>query len=234
MLVPDSLCQTNTGRRSAVSDTLTQAKEHMIRWHLQGRGIHDPRVVQALRDVPREAFVQPEDRTSAYGDHPLPIGHGQTISQPYMVAAMTEILRLDPTDKVLEVGTGSGYQAAVLSRLVRDVYTVEVIPVLCESARDLLERLGYTNVHVCCADGYYGWPEHSPYDAIIVTCAPDHIPPVLLDQLADGGRMVLPVGHVGDEQTLWLLERTGGEIKSRRVMSVAFVPLTGNHSRRES
>jgi protein-L-isoaspartate(D-aspartate) O-methyltransferase len=215
-----------------MSDALDQAKEHMIRWHLQARGIHDPRVVQALRDVPREAFVQPSDVASAYGDHPLLIGYGQTISQPYMVAAMTEILQLVPADRVLEVGTGSGYQAAVLSRLVLDVYTVEVVPSLCESARELLERLGYANVHVHCADGYYGWREHAPYDAIIVTCAPDHIPHVLVDQLGDGGRMVLPVGPAGDEQILWLLERRGQEIKSQRIMSVAFVPLTGSHTRR--
>ena len=212
-------------------DAMNQAKEYMIRWHLQARGIRDPRVLQALRDVPREQFCRPEDVGAAYEDHPLLIGHGQTISQPYMVAAMTEILRPGSEDKVLEVGTGSGYQAAVLSRLVREVHTVEVVAALYESARERLERLGYTNVRVHSGDGYYGWPSEAPYDAIIVTCAPDHIPTALIEQLADGGRMVIPVGPVGDEQGLWLVERLAGEVRSRRIMSVAFVPLMGVHSR---
>ena len=201
----------------------------MVRKQLSGRDVTDAQVLSAMESVPRHAFVPAEYLDQAYDDHPLPIGHGQTISQPYIVAVMTELLRLERGSTVLEVGTGSGYQAAVLAELVDHVYSVEVIEALCLQARDRLLRLGYTNVAVRCGDGYYGWEEHAPYDAIIVTCAPDHIPQPLVDQLADGGRMVIPVGPPGAYQVLWQVSREGDQVKSERKMGVAFVPLTGGH-----
>ena len=165
-----------------------QLRERMVIETIRARGITDERVLEAMRTVPRHLFVPEEEREYAYGDFPLPIGFGQTISQPYIVALMTELLELKPGDKVLEIGTGSGYQAAVLASIPGvEVYTIEIIPELAQSAKERLERLGY-RVHCKQGDGYYGWPEHAPYDAIIVTAAPDHVPPPLLDQLAEGGR----------------------------------------------
>jgi len=201
----------------------------MVKMQLAGRDITDAEVLRVMEKVPRHEFVLPEYLDQAYADHPLPIGYGQTISQPYIVAVMTELLALRREAKVLEVGTGSGYQAAILAELVDEVYTVEIVEELCKQATERLARLGYANVHVRCGDGYYGWEEHAPYDAIIVTCAPDHIPQPLVDQLADGGRMVIPVGPPGAYQVLWLVQRHGEEIKSERKMGVAFVPLTGGH-----
>ena len=182
-----------------------------------------------METVLRHEFVLPEYIDQAYVDHPLPIGYGQTISQPYIVAAMTELLQLHRGSKVLEVGTGSGYQAAILGELSDEVYTVEIVEPLCEAAQERLRRLGYAKVRAECRDGYYGWEEHAPYDAIIVTCAPDHIPQPLVNQLADGGRLVIPVGPPGFYQVLWLVERHGEEIKTERLMGVIFVPLTGGH-----
>lgn len=170
--------------------------------------------------------MPPDQVAQAYEDGPLPIGHGQTISQPYMVAAMTELLHLRADAQVLEVGTGSGYQTAILAELTNEVYSVEIIEPLHAAAKSRLAQLGYTNIHLRCADGYSGWPEHAPYDAIIVTAAPDHIPQPLTDQLAEGGRMVIPVGPAGSYQELWLVERVGGRVKKQRMMGVAFVPLT--------
>ena len=201
----------------------------MVKFHIEDRGIKDRRVLEAMEAVPRHEFVPDEYVNQAYGEHPLPIGYGQTISAPYIVAAMTELLQLRPDSKVLEIGTGSGYQGAILAELVQDVYSVEIVEELCEQAKKCLARLGYTNVKTMCGDGYYGWEKHAPYDAIIVTCAPDHIPQPLVDQLADGGRMVIPVGPPGLFQTLWLVERQGKEVKSERIMGVVFVPLTGLH-----
>lgn len=201
-------------------------KQQMVKSQIASRGITDQDVLQALERVPRHEFVPANYQQQAYEDHPLPIGHGQTISQPYIVAAMTELLRLRSDSKVLEVGTGSGYQAAILAELTRAVYTVEIIEPLYEEAKSRLERLGYTNISLRHADGYEGWEEHAPYDAIIVTAAPDHIPQPLLDQLADGGRMVIPVGPPSDYQELWLVKRQGEQIRKERVMGVAFVPLT--------
>ncbi len=205
----------------------TNARKRMLREQLTGpgRGIKDERVLVAMRTVPRHEFVPEEVRHNAYEDHPLPIGHGQTISQPFIVAFMTEQLKPAPTDKVLEIGTGSGYQAAILSGLVKEVFTIEIVEPLAKRAETDLRRLGYTNVLVKAGDGYLGWPEHAPYDAIIVTCAPDQVPKPLVDQLRDGGRMVIPVGPEGEPQELYLLEKRGGEIKQRAVLPVRFVPM---------
>jgi protein-L-isoaspartate(D-aspartate) O-methyltransferase len=179
--------------------------------------------------VPRHEFVPESYRRESYEDFPLPIGHGQTISQPFIVAFMTEQLDPKPTDKVLEIGTGSGYQAAVLSAVVAEVYTIEIVEALGRRAEADLKRLGYKNVKVRVGDGYQGWLEAAPFDAIIVTCAPEHIPKPLIEQLKDGGRMIIPVGELGD-QCLYLLEKRGAEIKRRAVLPVRFVPMTGKHA----
>lgn len=189
-------------------------------------GITDPAVIEAMQTVPRHKFVLPEYLDQAYANHALPIGYGQTISQPYIVALMTEALDLEPDDRVLEIGTGSGYQAAVLAEIVEQVYTVEIIEALAEQAAERLAALGYDNVEVMHGDGYFGWEEHAPFDAIIVTAAPDHIPPPLLAQLADGARMVIPVGPPGGYQELWLVERRGDEFTTTSLGGVIFVPLT--------
>jgi len=204
-----------------------QEREQMVAKQIEERGVRDPKVLAAMRKVARHRFVLPEYQGEAYADHPLPIGSGQTISQPYIVAAMTELLRLKPGDRVLEIGTGSGYQAAILAELTDKVYSVEIIPELAQSAKERLKELGYTAISAENLDGFYGWPEHAPYDAIIVTCAPDHIPSPLVAQLKDGGRMVIPVGPPGFYQTLWYLERKGDELLRRNVMGVSFVPMTG-------
>ena len=191
-----------------------------------GRDIRNPRVLKAMERVPREAFLADSQRELAYEDGPLPIGHGQTISQPFIVAFMTEDLDPQPGHRILEIGTGCGYQAAVLSRLVDSVYTVEIIEPLADQARRIVARLGYRNVHIKTGDGYHGWPEFAPYDGIIVTCAPEHIPQPLVDQLKEGGRMILPVGTL-PHQELLLLEKTEGEIHRKAVLPVRFVPMTG-------
>ena len=178
-----------------------------------------------MSSVPRHEFVPENYRTHAYEDHPLPIGYGQTISQPYIVAFMTEQLRSQPTDRVLEIGTGSGYQAAVLSKLVAEVYTIEIVKPLAQRAETDLRRLNYSNVKVKAGDGYKGWPEHAPFDAIIVTAAPDHVPQPLIDQLKEGGRMIILVGG-REMQQLYLLEKHAGKLTRRAVLPVNFVPLT--------
>jgi len=188
--------------------------------------IEDERVLAAMRAVPRHSFVPTSQLGAAYADHPLPIGYGQTISQPSLVALMTELLELEPGDRVLEIGTGSGYQAAILGELTAEVYSVEIVPPLAATARLVLDALGYRNVVTDHRDGYLGWPEHAPYDAIIVTAAPDHLPQPLVEQLREvGGRMVIPIGPVGDVQTLWLVTREGGETRMERLLDVLFVPL---------
>lgn len=197
----------------------------MTRRKLALREISDPRVLAAMEAVPRERFVPAEYADDAYGDHPLPIGYGQTISQPYIVALMTQLLELQGHEKVLEVGAGSGYQAAILSLLAREVYTVERIPQLAEKARQRLSELGYRNVHIRVGDGYEGWPEHAPYDAIIVTCAAEEVPPPLVEQLADGGRLVIPVGASGWSQRLMFIRKKGDTLEQREVAGVVFVPL---------
>ena len=206
-----------------------QQREQMVLETIERRGITDKDVLNAMRAVPRHLFVPENEQAHAYGDYPLPIGYGQTISQPYIVALMTELLALKEGDKVLEIGTGSGYQAAILAEIPGiEVYTVEIIPELAESARERLKSLGYANLHCQQGDGYYGWPEHAPFDAIIVTAAPDHLPPLLLDQLANGGQMVIPIGSPGAYQTLWkFVKSDAGELKALNMGGVAFVPLTG-------
>lgn len=190
----------------------------------------DPRVMDAMRTVPRHKFVPESQRNYAYRNRPLPIGHGQTISQPYIVAIMTDLVKPGPDDKVLEVGTGSGYQAAVLSEVVGHVYTIEIIKPLGEAARQVIKALEYKNVDVKIGDGYYGWPEHAPFDAIVVTAAASHIPPPLIKQLKPGGRMIIPVGSRFMVQQLVLVEKDNkGEITSRQILPVRFVPLTGGH-----
>jgi protein-L-isoaspartate(D-aspartate) O-methyltransferase len=195
-----------------------------------GKSVLNPKVMAAMGRVPREAFVPPASRSAAYYDGPLPIGYGQTISQPYIVALMTDLLEPEPGDVVLEIGTGSCYQAAVLSLLVRQVYTVEIIDELAREAEARLRRLGYANIEVCAGDGYGGWPEHAPYDGIIVTAAAPHIPEPLLAQLKPGGRLVIPVGLPYAHQELMVVERGAeGGMDIRKVLPVAFVPLTGEH-----
>ena len=195
-----------------------------------GKSAIAPRVLKVMGRIPRHRFVSKLLRAAAYGDRPLPIGFGQTISQPYIVALMTNLLRLESHHKVLELGTGSGYQAAVAAHLARRVYTIEIVPQLAKSAKNRLARLGYANVSVRQGDGYYGWPEHGPFDAIIVTAAASHIPPSLVRQLRPGGRMVMPIGNPFFTQQLMLVEKAAdGKIRTRHLLPVRFVPLTGGH-----
>jgi len=200
-LPPSTATQISTGL-TPTSDPYQGARMKMVETQMRNRDITDEEVLKVMEKVPRHEFVPERYQGLAHADRPLPIGYGQTISQPYIVALMTQLLEVGQADKVLEIGSGSGYQAAIMGELAHEVYTVEIIEELAESATELLRRLGYANVHVKHADGYYGWKEHAPYDAIIVTCAPDHIPQPLLDQLADGGRMVVPVGPPGAYQVL--------------------------------
>jgi protein-L-isoaspartate(D-aspartate) O-methyltransferase len=195
-----------------------------------GRAGFDESVLQAMREVERHRFVPQRLQSEAYLNHPLPIGHGQTISQPYIVALMTDLVAPDKNDTVLEVGTGSGYQAAVLARLVRRVYSIEIVEPLAREAQARLSRLGYDNVVTRLGDGYFGWEEHAPFDAIVVTAAASHVPPPLIEQLKPGGRMVIPVGGRFSVQYLLLLEKTeAGEVLTRQITAVRFVPLTGAH-----
>jgi protein-L-isoaspartate(D-aspartate) O-methyltransferase len=190
----------------------------------------DPRVLAAIGTVPRHEFVSLLHRYAAYENRPLPIGHGQTISQPYVVAVMTDLIKLGASDKVLEIGTGSGYQAAILAELTKEVYTIEIIEALGKRASKTLERLGYRNITTRIGDGYYGWREHAPFDAIVVTAAADHVPPPLLKQLKTGGRMIIPVGSRFMVQQLLLVEKLAdGTLTTRQILPVRFVPLTGDH-----
>ncbi len=206
--------------------------KRMIREQLlgAGRNITNARVLAVMETVPRHEFVPEQYRNRAYADSALPIGYDQTISQPYIVAFMTEQLNPRPTDRVLEIGTGSGYQAAVLARLVAEVYTIEIIEPLAQRAQADLKRLGCTNIHVRTGDGYQGWPEAAPFDAIIVTCAPEKVPPPLVEQLKDGGRMIIPVGPMGDQE-LVLLRKQGEKLEQHAVLPVRFVPMTGGAQR---
>ena len=207
-------------------DELRQQRLAMVQAQIEDRGIADPAVLEAMRVVPRHRFVPDGWIGEAYADHPLPIGYNQTISQPFIVAWMTELSAVGPGDRVLEVGTGSGYQAAVLAELGSDVYTVEIIEELASTATQRLADMGYDNVIVDQHDGYFGWEEHAPYDAILVTCAPDHIPSPLVAQLKEGGRMILPVGPPGGYQSLFVLTKQDGEVRSRNMGGVRFVPFT--------
>lgn len=214
---------TCTGQPETAANT-EQLRHDMVRSQIEARGVSDEDVLQAMRTVPRHELVPDHRPGLAYTDRPLPIGQGQTISQPYIVAFMTEAVQPDSTDRVLEIGTGSGYQAAVLAEIVDTVYTIEIVPELAKTARERLTRLGYDNVVVRQGDGYRGWPEHAPFDIIVVTAAPDEIPDPLREQLAEGGRMIIPVGSQGRTQELTLLTKTNGELHSERLMPVRFVP----------
>ena len=204
-------------------------REKMITQQIKARGIKDKKVLEAMRSIPRHKFVSSDFESSAYKDIPLPIGCGQTISQPYIVALMTELLKLNEKNKVLEVGTGSGYQSAILSKIVNQIYTIEIFEELGISARERLKDLGYSNVKVKIADGYYGWPQEAPFDAIIVTCVSDHIPPPLIEQLKNGGRMCIPVGNVFQVQNLMLVKKEKGKISIKNILPVRFVPMLGEH-----
>lgn len=210
------------------ANTIDYKRNLMIREHLLGRGIRDQAVIRAMREVPREAFIAADLAGVAYEDHPLPIAGGQTISQPYIVAYMTQALELSGTDRVLEIGTGSGYAAAVLGRIVTTVYSVERLGGLAQSAGKRLERLGYTNIIVHEGDGTLGWPEHAPYDAIVVTAGAPQVPRPLLEQLALGGRLVIPVGSYSDTQMLVRVRRAGDrDYRTEELCAVRFVPLLG-------
>ena len=199
----------------------------MVERQIRARGVKDERVLKAMEKVPRHKFIPGRYIKKAYGDYPLPIGEGQTISQPYIVAAMTELLKLKEGDKVLEIGTGSGYQAAILGEITREVYTIEIIEKLAKNAKETLHNLNYGYIKTKAGDGYFGWKEYAPFDAIIVTAAPSHIPPPLKKQLKDGGRIVIPVGMPGAYQTLWQITKHGDKFEMNNVMGVRFVPFTG-------
>ena len=205
---------------------LTAQRETMVETQIAARGINDPATLEAMRTVPRHEFLPMRLREEAYMDYPLPIGHGQTISQPFIVAFMTEAIRPQPGEKILEIGAGSGYQAAILAQMGAEVYTIEIVEPLAEMARQTLGRLGFKNARVMHGDGFRGWPEQAPFDAIIVTCAPDKIPPDLVAQLKDGGRMIIPVGG-GMDQELVLLRKKGDKVEKQSVLPVRFVPMTG-------
>ena len=224
-LILAALVATGCGQNAPPVSDFSAQRQRMVQQQLMPRGINDERVLAAMAKVPREEFVPPDSRAASYEDGPLPIGYGQTISQPYIVAFMTEQLRSKPSDRVLEIGTGSGYQAAILAELAAEVYTIEIVEPLAKNAEVTLQRLGYKNVHVKVGDGYSGWLEHAPFDAIIVTCAPDHVPQQLTDQLKDGGRMVIPVGERFAQQ-LYLLEKQNGRLRESAVLPVRFVPMT--------
>jgi protein-L-isoaspartate(D-aspartate) O-methyltransferase len=220
-----AITATGCGQQAPTAADFAAQRQRMVEQQLKPRDIKDQRVLAAMAKVPREEFIPVDARGDAYEDGPLPIGYDQTISQPYIVAFMTEQLGLKPSDRVLEVGSGSGYQAAILAELVAEVYTIEIVEPLANTAKATLQRLGYKNVHIKAGDGYNGWPEEAPFDAIIVTCAPDKVPQPLVDQLKDGGRMVIPVGERFAQQ-LYLLEKKNGQLKESVSLPVRFVPMT--------
>ena len=217
-------CRASTAPQRS-EQAMTEARAHMVAEQMKARDIRDPRVLAAMERVPRHLFVPEEHRASAYADHPLAIGHGQTISQPYIVAFMSQALEIRPTDKVLEIGTGSGYQAAVLGELAQEVYTIEIVEPLAARATKTLADLGYRNVHVRAGNGYAGWPEQAPFDRIMVTAAPDAVPPALVEQLKVGGLMAIPVGTVIQELQIMRKTETGMDIL--QTLPVRFVPMTG-------
>jgi protein-L-isoaspartate(D-aspartate) O-methyltransferase len=223
-LIVAAIAASGCGQNAPTAADFATHRQRMVDQQLKAHGINAERVLAAMAKIPREEFVPADQRGDAYEDGPLPIGYDQTISQPYIVAFMTEQLRLKPTDRVLEIGSGSGYQAAILAELVADVYTIEIVEPLAKTAEATLQRLGYKNVHLKVGDGYKGWPEEAPFDAIIVTCAPDKVPQPLVDQLKDGGRMVIPVGERFAQQ-LYLLEKKDGQLKESVTLPVRFVPM---------
>lgn len=222
-----------TNAAAGEGDAHAAARKRMVDEQLLARGLTNARVLAVMGKVPRHEFIPEHLRPQAYEDGPLPIGHGQTISQPYIVAFMTERLEPKLTDHVLEIGTGSGYQAAVLSELVAEVYTIEIVAALAQRAAADLKRLGYTNVSVRAGDGYKGWPEVASFDAIIVTCAPEKVPQPLVEQLKDGGRMIIPIGPIWDQELI-LMRKQSGRLEKRAVLPVRFVPMTGEGQRSAS
>lgn len=217
---------------SSSADVYVSKRRAMVENDIKGRGIKDKRVLDAMSKIPRHLFVDEKYRDQAYADHPLPIGEGQTISQPYVVALMTEALELESDNRVLEIGTGSGYQAAVLAEIVKDVYTIEIRKTLAEKAENRLRKLGYKNINVKHADGYFGWEEYAPFDAIIITAAANHIPPPLIKQLREGGKLIIPLGSTVYFQTLTLATKKKGDLNVKQMGSVAFVPMTGEAQKR--
>lgn len=220
-------CRTEAGKDTPVQskDSYALLRERMVVSQIESRGIRDSRVLAALRKVPRHQFVPENERSASYDDTPLPIGRGQTISQPYIVALMSELMDLDGSEKVLEIGTGSGYQAAILAELAAEVYTIEIVPDLARRAENTLNGMGYRNIHIRCGNGYMGWPEAAPFDAVMVTAAPEHIPQALVTQLRTGGRLVVPVGSVHQELLLGIKSEKG--LITQNIIPVRFVPMTG-------
>lgn len=225
---PSARAGAKSNQDQPLSDGFRRQRLRMVETQIKARGVRDPAVLEAMRKVPRHWFVPEALHGSAYVDRPLPIGEDQTISQPYIVAFMTEVLELKPDSKVLEIGTGSGYQAAILSEITPEVYTIEIVEALGKRAMDSFKRHGYDKIAAKIGDGYAGWPQHAPFDAIIVTCAPGHIPPKLFEQLKVGGRMCIPVGEVPFGQELLLIsKRSDGSMAKSKLMAVRFVPMTG-------
>lgn len=221
------VCMYTSVANAQQTDPFASARQRMIDHHLKRRDISDPAVLQAMAEVPRHRFVSPALQSQAYADRPLPIGNGQTISQPYIVALMTQLLEVRPSDRVLEIGTGCGYQAAVLARLSDKVYTIEIVEPLALSSKKLLTELGYQNIFVKIGDGFDGWPEHALFDKIILTCAVKEFPPALITQLRDGGRIIAPLGPAGYAQNLVLANKQNGQLKRKQILPVRFVPMTG-------
>ena len=213
-------------------DPFRKAREKMVKYDLKGRDIHNEKVLSVMGKVKRHLFVDKDLWNVAYNDYPLSIGEGQTISQPYIVALMTQCLNLKPEDKVLEIGTGSGYQAAVLAELVNQVYSIEINKKLAKKTSHRLKELGYKNVKVKQGDGYFGWSEHAPFDAVIITCAANDIPPLLIEQLKEGGRLIMPLGNILFHQTLTLITKVKGEKKVEHISGVRFVPMLGEAEKR--
>src|SRR5947199_4331558 len=225
-LIVAGFAAASCGPQAAPVSDFAGERYQMIQQQIKARGVGDPRVLAAMKKVRRDEFVPPDVKGSSYSDQPLPIGYVQTISQPYSVACMTVQVHPSPADRVLEIGTGSGYQAAILAELAAEVYTIEIIEPLAKTAEATLQRLGYKNVHVKAGDGYKGWPEHAPFDSIIVTCAPERVPQPLIDQLKEGGRMIIPVG-AKFAQELYLLEKKNGRLEQSAVLPVRFVSMVG-------
>jgi len=223
-------CMKYSGEQGAQKEiqanSYKELRSRMVSVQIEDRGVHDPKVLAAMKKVPRHAFVPAQESQYAYDDNPLPIGYRQTISQPYIVAYMTEALELSGDERVLEIGTGSGYQAAVLAELAESVYTIEIVEPLCQRAQKTLDSLGYKNVFVRCSDGYAGWPEQAPFDAIIITAAPENVPQPLLEQLAIGGRLIAPIGKFLQELVL-ISKNPDGSTVEKNLIPVRFVPMTG-------